>query len=183
MVPGDDNKSARATGKMFPGGRVHQYYDADRIVGLAYRHDVFPTCLQEALAIMPKDHPLYAQLSEWAATPQGTGPLWDAVLFFPAGVEWKDQVPAPAAWSKQVGFMGPDAGAVTGMFFHNDCKQLPTDSDWHDEVRNGMKALERHAGSGVQSHRIELLGFPGCPNTPIIRTNLEAALRSLNSET
>lgn len=32
-----------------------------------------------------------------------------------------------------------------------------------------------------QSVTIELLGFPGCPNTPALRDNLRAALRDLGS--
>ncbi|MGH8675719.1 MAG: hypothetical protein ACREVG_15590 [Burkholderiales bacterium] len=181
MVFGDDESAAKSTGKMYGRDRVHQYYDGARLVGLAYRGEVFSNCLQDALSVMPKDHPLYAQLSECATTSEV--PLWDAVLFYPPGVEWKEQVPQPAAWSKQVGFIGPDAGEITGMFFRNDCKQLPTDSDWHDEVRNGMKTLEQPGKrAGSQGQRIELLGFPGCPNTPTIRKNLESALRGLNRD-
>jgi hypothetical protein len=72
-------------------------------------------------------------------------------------------VPAPAAWSKQVGFIGPDAGKMTGTFFRNDCKQLPADSDWNDEVRNGMRIVEwqrRQAARPAQ--RIERLSVPEC---------------------
>lgn len=128
---------------MYGRDRVHQYYDGARVVGLAYRLEVFPNCLQDALSVMPKDHPLYAQLSARATDSRGEDPLWDAVLFYPPGVEWKEHVPNTTAWSKQVGFIGPGAGKVTGVFFHNDCKQPPTDSDWHDEVRNAMSLVEK----------------------------------------
>jgi hypothetical protein len=148
MVLGDDEAAARSTGKLYRHGRVQQYYDGDRVVGLAYVRDVFPHCLEDALSVMPKDHPLYAPMSERSSTARGSGPLWDAVLFYPAGVEWKDRAPAPAAWSKQVGFVGPEAAPLTGSFFRNDCKMSPTDSDWHDEVWNGMRVLKERRRAG-----------------------------------
>lgn len=143
MVPGDDEPAARATGKMFAGLGVRQYYDGQRVVGLGYRRDVFTNCLDDAISVMPEDHPLYEQLSEWATTTRGEGPLWDAVLFYPPGVEWTDRIPAPRFWSKQVGFFGEDAGDVTGVFFRNDCKAPPVDSDWHREVREAMTKLSQ----------------------------------------
>lgn len=33
-----------------------------------------------------------------------------------------------------------------------------------------------------QAMNIELLGFPGCPNTPVLRENLRAALKSVDGE-
>lgn len=181
MVPGDDEQAARSSAKMYGGHAVHQYYDAQRIVGLAYRAEVFANCLRDAIGVMPKDHPLYADLTEWASTPRGEGPLWDAVLFYPPSVEWREEMPRPAAWSKQVGFFGSDAGPITGMFFRNSCTEPPTESDWHVEVRNAMNGLvENREASVVREMQIELLSFPGCPNTPSIRENLQTALASLD---
>jgi len=143
MVTGDSERAARSTGTVYPHDRVHQYYDGEHLVGLVYRREVFAHCLREILAVMPSDHPMHADLSEYAASSgnEGEGPLWDAVLFYPPGVEWTQCVPEPAAWSKQVGFFGDDAGDVTGVFFRNDCKQLPVDSDWHNQVREAMAAV------------------------------------------
>jgi hypothetical protein len=140
MVPGDDAAAARQTASMFAGLGVHQYYDERKIVGLSYHRDVFPNCLQEALRGTPRDHPIYEQLKEWAKSPK-EGPVWDAVLFYPSGIEWKDRVPTPKRWSKQIDFMGAGTGDVTGVFYRNDCGQPPTDSDWHRELRQAMNAL------------------------------------------
>jgi len=141
MVPGDDEPAARTTGRMFAGLDVRQYYDGGRVVGSAFRRDVFPNCASDALSVMPEEHPLYAQLREWATPPRAEGPLWDAVLFYPPGVEWGDQTPVPRFWSKQVAYLGENAGGVTGVFFRNDCKAAPVDSDWHREVREAMANL------------------------------------------
>ena len=180
MVPGDDEAAARSTGKIYGKRRVYEYYDGGRLVGLGYRQEAFATCLQDALSVMPKEHPLYTDLTEWASTPLGKGPLWDAVLFYPPGVEWNERMPQPTAWSKQVGFFGSNAGPITGMFFRNSCKEPPTESDWHVEIRNAMNALAKQQDlSFGRAMQIELLSFPGCPNTPRIRENLQAARVSL----
>jgi len=141
MVPGDDERAASSTGRMYARQQVRQYYDGERIVGLSYHRDVFPTCLKDAISVMPKDHPLHAQLSEWAETSPAEVPLWDAVLFYPPDVEWSDRTPQPVAWSKQVAFFGPDSGEITGTFFRNDCKGSPIDSDWRSEVHDAMTEL------------------------------------------
>ncbi len=141
MVPGDSEHVARSTGAMYASHDVHQYYDAERVVGLAYHHEVFGDCVREAVAATPRDHPLHETLREWASSNRQDRPLWDAVLFYPPGVEWMQHVPEPMRWSKQVGFMGKNAGRITGMFFRNDCRQPPVDSDWNDELRAAMKAM------------------------------------------
>jgi len=183
MVSGDDERAARSTGRMYAAHPVHQYYDGQRSVGLSYRREVFTNCLNDALSVMPQDHPLYAELNEWASTPRGNGPLWDAVLFYPPGIEWDDHMPRPAAWSKQVAFFEGATGDVTGTFFRDDCKAPPVDSDWNVEVQRGLRAVKTNDKSSRNSGpRIELLSFPSCPNTPKIRGNLHRALVSLGIE-
>lgn len=141
MVPGDSEEAARKTAAMFTDARVRQYYDANRMTGLACTREAFPSCLKDALANMPHDHPMRKMLVEWLETGSGDGPMWDAVLFYPKGVEWTERMPAPVTWSKQVGFFGADAGDVTGTFFRNDCRKPPVDSDWHVQVRQAMAQL------------------------------------------
>jgi len=134
MVPGDNARATRRTGRSFPP-HVHQYYDPDRLVGHAYYRDVFPGCLRDALRVMPKDHPLYDTLHEWSQASRSEGPIWDAVFFYRAGSEWTDGVPVPAFWSMQVAFFPQGDDGVTGTFFRNSCSEPPVDSDWHEEVR------------------------------------------------
>lgn len=156
MVPGDDEQSARSTGMMYAGHGVRQYYDAERKIGTAYHRDVFPDCISEALSVMPKDHPLFPTLRDWAELPADR-PLWDAVLFYQPGVEWIDVAPRPTGWSKQVGFVGPDSGDVTGIFFRNDCSEPTVDSDWFREVRQAMIELVgslEHAAPQTESESL-----------------------------
>lgn len=141
MVRGDSREAAEHTGAMFPPRRVQQYYDAEHVVGEAYVHDTFANCLAEALKVTPEDHPMHAQLEAWLKSGRPAGPLWDAVLFYPPGVEWAEKAPAPPYWSKQVMFFGADAGTNTGTFFRNDCNRPPSDSDWFHEVQGAMQAL------------------------------------------
>lgn len=144
MVPGDDEQAARSSGRMYSGHRVYQFYDGDRAVGVALRRDIFADCAREALSVMPREDPLYEDLSAWASSPHSEGPLWDVVLFYPPGVEWTERIPQPAAWSKQVGFRIGEGG-TTGVFFRDNCRQPPAESDWHTEVRNAMSAVLRKA--------------------------------------
>lgn len=141
MVPGDSREAAQQTGSMFPPDRVHQYYDADHLAGEAYVRDAFASCLADAFKSTPEDHPLHAQLEAWSKSGRPAGPLWDAVLFYPPGLEWADKAPTPQYWSKQVMFFGADAGTITGTFFHNDCKHPPADSDWFREVKSAITKL------------------------------------------
>jgi hypothetical protein len=73
--------------------------------------------------------------------------LWDAILFYDAQSEWRERVPAPAAWAKQVAFFGSgQPREPSGTFFRSDCKSPPVDSDWHVEVRSGMKIIDPEFG-------------------------------------
>lgn len=144
MLPGDDEDVARSSATLYAGDEVHQYYDPERLVGFAYRRDVFAECLAEEFAVTPRAHPLYETLRERSSPNAQQRPLWDAVLFYPPGVEWAEHAPVPTRWSKQVGFLGAEAGQVTGIFFHNDCNEPPANSDWHDELRKAMRAMRPH---------------------------------------
>lgn len=141
MVPGDSERAARRTGSMFPPKRVSQYYDSERVVGSAFIRGPFRGCLDQALRATPANHPLHEALVEWSQSGQPEHPLWDAVLFYPPGIEWIDTAPAPLFWSKQVGFFGSDAGEVTGTFFRDGCDQPPIDSSWPAEARQALERL------------------------------------------
>jgi len=109
-------------------------------VGRTYMAEVFRECLDKVLQSTPKDHRLYAEMEAWSQHDEGDWVLWDAVLYYPAGVEWREHVPQPVMSSKQIGFVGGQ-GDETGVFLHNDCNQPPVDSDWRREVRQAMATL------------------------------------------
>ncbi|HKQ50279.1 MAG TPA: hypothetical protein VJZ71_19555 [Phycisphaerae bacterium] len=144
MVETDNAKAAREAARMFRDERVTQFYDPQRLLGLAFPRDVFPNCIHDALRATPPEHPFHADLQAWAESPPDQQVMWDAVLFYDRNGEWGERPPKPRRWSKQVAFFenaGP--GEPTATFFHNDCKAPPVDSDWHIEVRNGLQAIAR----------------------------------------
>jgi hypothetical protein len=166
MVEGDSESEVKEAARQFDGAQVHQYFDKETSVGLAYYRDVFPNCVNELLAVTPKEHPMYASLEEWNDSKEPR-PVWDAVFYYPAGVRWAEKVPAPQRWSKQVGFFGgapaeaevpaADGAAtepqtrITGLFFRNDCAHPPAESDWYLEVREAARHLlrqEKQSGQG-----------------------------------
>ena len=171
MLEGDDQATAQKASRMFGDPRIRQFYDPQRVSGLTFAHDVFPTCLRELLGATPRDHPLYAMFEEWAADNSRPQPVWDAVFFFDAHTHWGERAPMPAHWSKQVAFHGAAApGEPSAFFIRDDCRSPPVDSDWYKEVRNGLHALlTEHIGSESRMARIELLGFPGCRLSVAVR--------------
>ena len=143
MWPTDSMRNARKAARRLDDARIRHYYDGQFRLGLAYMRDVFPDCIRDAISVLPERDPLRQKLEETLARPGNPElALWDAALGYRAGVRWDDRIPMPAYWSKQIGFWGPGKpGEPSGSFWRNDCKQLPTDSDWAVELRNLMNAI------------------------------------------
>ena len=136
MLPTDTEESARDAARMFRDPRIHQFYDGERQLRIAYMKDVFPDCIRDALTVLPADHEFRPRLQEAAASPEKEFALWDAFLAYPPDAEWGESVPKPAFWSKQMAFWGSGHdGEPTGTFWRNDCKKLPVESDWAIEIR------------------------------------------------
>ena len=143
MLPTDTERAAKKAARMFDDARVRQFYDADMRLGLAYMREAFPNCIRDAIQALPEDDPFRERLKEALALPGNPEfALWDAVLGYPAGVLWKETIPAPAFWSKQFDYWDSATdGRPTGRFWRNDCKAPPSDSDWAAEVREILKAV------------------------------------------
>ncbi len=77
---------------------------------------------------------------------------WDIYFLFGREARWKDGAPKPDYWMHQLGGVDPERRL--------DGKKL------HDELD---KILKRG--------RIQFLTREGCPNTPLMRSNLDAALK------
>ena len=144
MLPTDTEGSARNAARMFRDPRIRQFYDGNRLLGIAYMKDVLPNCIGDALVVLPADHPFRMRLEEAAASPDKDFVLWDAFLAYPPETEWRDSVPRPSSWSKQMAYWRPgEGGEPTGTFWRNDCKQLPIDSDWGIEVRTMLRSSKQ----------------------------------------
>ena len=84
---------------------------------------------------------------------------WDIYFLFDREAKWKDGAPMPDYWMHQLGLYGRD-----------------------ERLLNGEK-LQKELGKILNDKkRIEFLTTDGCPNTPLMLKNLEAALKSLGLE-
>ena len=149
MLAGDNEAEAVHMARTLGSSRARHFYDSQRRAGIAFVGDHFREEAREALAAFPPEHPFHKRLDRWAAASPGETPLWDAVLFFPPGVEWGSTSPRPGWWSKQIGFSGEDQGhKPTGQFLRNHVKDGPLASDWFDEAREGMKVMRQRISRG-----------------------------------
>jgi hypothetical protein len=142
MIPTDSEAAARKSGGMYQDRRLRQYYDPQRLVGIAFSRDLKLDQFQELLDSLSDEDPLEQRIREWFSMPPEERPVWDAMYFFPAGVRWTEALPEPATWTKQLGFFGDQPGdEPSGLFFRHDSKQPPSESDWFVEVRQAIAKL------------------------------------------
>jgi hypothetical protein len=181
MVETDSQAEAVKASAMFEDSRVAQFYDPHRVVGIDYVKGAFANCLRDALSVLPKEDELRSMVEHWNELAPEHRALWDVVLFYPPGVEWKTSAPAPKRWAKQVMYF-EGGEKTTGTFFRDDCKKLPIDSDWHVLLRETMADFPA-ASTRPRVERVELLAFPGCPHADVLRKNVVAALAELGIKT
>jgi hypothetical protein len=177
MVETDSEAAAVKASAMFTDRRVTQFYDPERVVGLDYSKGVFANCLRDVLSVLPKEDELRTMVEQWNELAPEHRALWDAVLFFPPGVEWTGAAPAPTRWAKQVMYF-ESGDPITGTFFKDDCKKRPIDSDWHVLLRETMAGFVG-SDSWPAARSIQFLSFPACPNAATLRKNLTTALAEL----
>ena len=144
MLPSDDESKATGMARNLAARRTRHFYDPHRRTGISFVEDHFHDDTREALAALPEDHPFRKWLARWAASPASQSPLWDAVMFFPPGVEWNSKSPRPDWWTKQIGFYGEGENQKpTGQFLRNHVKDGPVESDWFLEAHEGMQYMRK----------------------------------------
>lgn len=142
MIPTDNESAARRSAEMYRDSRLTQYYDPGRLTGIAFSKDVKPDQFRELMAKLADDDPLQGRMKEWFAMAPEDRPVWDVVYFFPPGVKWTDSVPRSMMWTKQMAFFGdPQGDEPSGLFFRQDSKEPPAESDWFIEIRQAMLGL------------------------------------------
>ncbi len=142
MLPSDDESEAAGMARKLASPRARHFFDPKRRAGIAFVEDHFHNDTREALAALSEDDPFRKRLARWAAAPASQNPLWDAVMFFPPGVEWDSKSPRPEWWTKQIGFSGEgDRHKPTGQFLRNRIKDGPVESDWFIEAREGLTLM------------------------------------------
>ncbi len=141
MLPSDNEQAAREQSGMFSDPRVKQFWDPNRLSGIAYSRDVFPGWLKDAVEALPPNHMLRGALSNRADDPPQERPLWDIALFYNAGAQWNSRPPAATYWMKQIAYFGRMADGTSGLFWQNTFAKEPVPSDWFAEITTGIKNL------------------------------------------
>jgi hypothetical protein len=111
MMESDSEETAREAAQMFAGTRVEQFYDPENRVGLAFRQQVFPDAHEKAIASLPPDHWLHAELVE-RGSDYGDRPEWDIYMFFDQGATWGDSAPRPFHFVRHLGRVGEEGESL-----------------------------------------------------------------------
>ncbi len=169
MLPPDSEAAARESSGIFAGANASQFYDPERLSGWAYEREQFPRKWDEVDAALPADH----WLREYHDSKPDPAPEWDVYMLYKPGRLWEDHTPKPDAFIRHIG-RGEDGQS---RYWRDSFNAPPTTGDLGDAMeRMGSDVL-----GAAQAMKIELLGFPDCPNTPAMRENLKTALKSLGS--
>ncbi len=147
MLGSDNEQTARQAARMFTDPRVTQFYDENRLSGIAYSRDMFFPHRADAIAAIPEGHFLKERLADMRDVPPEQMPLWDATLYYPQGTIWGTTVPLTDRWSKQLLFVGRGNGQQS-TFWVDSLKQPPVETDWYDEVRGQTARLLGKTGDG-----------------------------------
>jgi hypothetical protein len=167
MVPPDTEEAALAASGIFADAPAVQFYDPERLAGWAFETDHFSNKWDEVDAALPDDH----WLRETVDSKPEPAPEWDVYMVYRPGVLWEDETPKPDAFIRHIG-RGSDG---LSHFWRDAFNSPPAAGDL-------FEAMETMGGDILEPEgamRIELLGFPDCPNTPVLRENLRAALASI----
>ena len=148
MMPTDNATTARSSAALFQDRRVAQFWDPARLTGAAWSTEFQAALVPVLLDSLPDDHGMRSYLERWIADPT-TRPSWDVAYFYRPGMKWRDQVPSPVGWTKQVGFWGVEEAAdsasvarlATGEFWTDRRPGQPIESDWIEEFALGMNRV------------------------------------------
>lgn len=176
MLAADNEQAARTSATIFPPDRAVQFYDARQNAGWAYAHDTFAEFVSRARKSLPDGHYLVEHFDN---TQEREQPQWDLYMLYAPGVRWSRSPTLPTHWIRHCG--RTDGRKSTYWIDSPDAP--PHEGNLFDAMREmADKAVGAKVSDVSSRMKIELLGFPGCPNTPAIRRNLESALRALNRE-
>ncbi len=168
MLPPDDEDAARRASGIFAGVPATQFYDADRLAGWAYEREHYSDKWDQVESTLPPDH----WLRERAASKPAPSPEWDIYMLFRPGVRWEGQSPTPDAFIRHI---GRDEDGQS-CYWRDHFNAPPSKGDLHQ----AMEQMGRDVLGDMQVLNIELLGFPGCPNTPTLRQHLREASASIS---
>ncbi len=183
MLEGDNEATALQSSGIIPRSNAAHFYDDHQASGWAWHRGPFAGMARRVKAALPPDHWL---IEAWAQHREDS-PQWDLYMLYAPGVRWADSgeadaPPAPTAWVRHIG-RTEDGESV---YWRDTPDTQPLMGDLFVAMRAmaddtiGTKA--RPGGTGAAATavpKIELLGFPDCPNTPEMRDQLKAALGTI----
>lgn len=174
MLSTDNEQAARNSASIFPPEGVRQFYDSRQSVGWAYARGTFNGFIGRARKSLPPGHYLEPTFADREQTEQ---PQWDLYMLYAPGVRWNDAPPMPTHWIRHCG--RPDGQKST--YWRDSPDSPPREGNLFDAMREmADQAVGRPTVRADDSPlRLEILGFDGCPNTPVVTANVDQALASL----
>ncbi len=139
MMDADSEAAAREAARKFDGKHVAQFYDAERLVGLAFRRDVFPDAFEKGLASLPEDHWLRDSLIE-RGSDYGDRAEWDIYMFFARGTTWGETPPMPSHFVRHLGRITKNGESLMWI---DDYANPPVEGDLVQEIGRMTKEASK----------------------------------------
>lgn len=144
MMTSDNEAAAHGAAAMFDSALVEQFYDPDRLVGTAFRRQVFPDAYKKAFASLPKDHWLREEMPQLKSRYE-TSPEWDIYMFFRPGLEWEEAAPRPTRFLRHLGRVIEKDGEWLSLMWIDDYGNPPVEGHLPPEIgRLGLELLHAH---------------------------------------
>lgn len=169
MVESDSEAAAAKSSGIFAETNAVQFYDPERLAGWAYQREQFSTKWDQVEAALPAEH----WLRQAHDRKPEAGPEWDVYMLYKPGARWETTTPKADAFIRHI---GRDQHGQS-HYFRDGFNQPPSSGDLY----KAMDTMGKDILGSSQGMNIELLGFPGCPNTPEMRKSLTAALKSIDA--
>jgi len=184
MLDRDSEETARGSSGIIGRANASHFYDGAQATGRAYARGPFADMGAHAKASPPEGDWL---LEDWPRHREDA-PQWDLYMLYAPGVKWDGAGtepsvrPVPTAWIRH---LGRHSGGRS-VYWRDTPDKPPREGNLFEAMREmagqtigtPMNGPGEHVGA-LGAPRIELLGFPGCPNTPTMRANLGVALESM----
>lgn len=177
MVQSDNEAAARSSSAVFAGAAATQFYDPQRKTGWAFQNEQFANKWDQLDAALPADH--WFRKAHQGESKPAPAPEWDLYMLYKPGVRWDERTPKPDAFIRHI---GRDATGQS-CYFRDGFTAGPQRGDLYQAMEQMAKeTFDQGAAKKSAAVKIELLGFPGCPNTPALRANLVAALKTIGGD-
>lgn len=178
MLASDNENAARASATIFPPQRAAQFYDAHQTLGTRYARQTFSGFYERARKSVPDDHWLATALDDRIEVKR---PQWDLYMLYAPGSAWdqgSDAPPMPTHWIRH---LGRKKDGKTSIYWQDSPDSGPREGDFHEAIfQMAAQAMDKPTPPMKSTMKIEVLGFPGCPNILTTRANVQKAVNTLH---